>query len=451
VTCEEAIRAIEAMIDREINDDERMQLEAHLAGCESCRRETDERRAFSDRIGRDLNDAFPPAPSSARRVIIRPRRFPWVRAAAVILVGFAVGYVGSSTGFFRPASAEARDVAKLSALKDAYQDRSRELADRVEREATALDTRAALAPDGPRRDAVALCVMKIAHGMAGADALDLPSEPEQRTRMVAAYMSAPTLARRGLAVQALRKLPATDLPLVKRQIANLNGTNRTFTELYVLSFNSSTEPLVVMDLNGGDLRFTQFANATVRVEAKQAGATPAAAPRVYEGVNMLEFRARYPQISQALELKGIDENFSVAGVTQRAPAVQGRPVAYVPAVVWNAQDKESGRIVEALSVHAIMAECARAGGSVDEAERRGREVMRRVHEVSPASAAAVTPDPDRVRYHLTRVRKLDSAGLALTRERLHDDVAALERRVVEWQGRLECLLKAAVTLDYQPK
>ena len=451
MTCDEAIRAIEAMIDREIDDDERMQLEAHLAGCESCRHETEERRAFSDRIGRDLNDAFPPSSLSAPRVVIRPRRFPWVRAAAVILVGFAVGYVGSSTGFFRPASAEAREVAKLSALKDAYQDRSRELADRVEREATALDTRAALAPDGPRRDAVALCVMKIAQGMAGADSLELPSEPEKRTRMVAEYMSASTLARRGLGVQALSKLPATDLPLVKRQIANLNGTNRTFTELYVLSFSTPTDPVVVMDLNGGELRFTQLANARVRVEVKQAGATPNTAPQVCEGVNMLEFRARYPKLSKELDLKGIDGNFSVAGVTQRAPSVESRPVAFMPAVVWNAQERESGRIVEALSVHAIMAECARAGGSVEESERRGRDMMRRVHEASPLAATVVTPDPERVNYHLTRVRKLDSAGLALTRERLHDDVAALERRVVEWQDRLECLLKAAVTLDYQPR
>ncbi|HZL73176.1 MAG TPA: zf-HC2 domain-containing protein [Planctomycetota bacterium] len=451
MTCDEAIRAIEAMIDREIDDDERMQLEAHLAGCETCRRETEERRAFSDRIGRDLNDAFPPSTRATPRIVIRPRRSNWVRAAAVILVGFAVGYVGSSTGVFRPASAEAREVAKLSALKDAYQDRSRELADRVEREATALDTRAAQAPDGPRRDAVALCVMKIANGMAGADALELPPEPEKRARKVAEYMSTPSLARRGLAVQALRTLPATDMPLVERQIVNLKGTNRTFTELYVLSFKSPTEPVVVMELNGGDLRFTQLANATLRVEAKTNSATAAAAPRIYEGVNVLEFRSRHPDISRLLDLKGSDGNFSVAGVTQRATAVQCRPVAYMPAVVWSVQDRESGRIVEALSVHAVMAECARAGGTVEEAERQGLDVMRRVQEVSATAYASVTPDPERVRYHLTRVRNLDSAGLALTRERLHDDVAALERRVVEWQGRLECLHKAAVTLDYQPK
>src|SRR5688572_21615019 len=152
VTCDEAVRAIEAMLDREIEDDERLQLEAHLAGCEACRRETDERRAFSERLGRDLQEAFRPPAAVERRIVFRPRRFPWIRAAAVVLVGVAVGYIGSASGFFSPATAEAREVAKLSALKDAYETRDRELALRVEREATILDRRAAQTPDGPRRD-----------------------------------------------------------------------------------------------------------------------------------------------------------------------------------------------------------------------------------------------------------------------------------------------------------
>ena len=79
MTCDEAVRAIEAMLDREIDDDERMQLEAHLAECETCRRETEDRRAFPDRIGRDLNDAFPPSTRATPRIVIRPRRSNWVR------------------------------------------------------------------------------------------------------------------------------------------------------------------------------------------------------------------------------------------------------------------------------------------------------------------------------------------------------------------------------------
>jgi len=448
VTCDEAIRAIEAMIDREIDDDERMQLEAHLAGCESCRRETEERRAFSDRVARDLNDAFPPSAQAAPRVIIRPRRFPWVRAAAVVLVGITVGYAGSASGFFRPATAEAREVADLSALKEAYEHRDQELTARLGQDAALLDRAVARAPEGPRRDLGALYVMHAASKLAGNETLALPQDPQARARTVASWLSSKDPALRGQAVLALRRLAAADVIHLENQIVNLKGADRTFAELYVRSVQAPAEPAidVVVESEGRTLRVVQLQDAHIRVEA-----TGAAAPKVYEGCNLLDFQARNPAIALQLKLRGVDGNFTVVGVQQVAPGVESRPAAYVPAVVWNAPAADSGGLVEALCAQAVLAECARAGRSVEESERRAMEVLQRVHAAPTDAKTSVRPDAARARRFLVEVRRLDAARLALARERLNDDVAELEKRVMETERRIDCVRKALITLEYQGK
>lgn len=445
MTCDEAIRAIEAMIDREIDDGERMQLEAHLAECESCRRETEERRAFSDRIGRDLDEAFPSSNPATPRIVFRPRRSAWIRWAAVVLVGFAIGYGGASSGFFKPATAEAREVADLSALKDAYESRDRELSARLVRDAGRLDLAVAGAPESTARDVGALCIMRVATGFAGNEPISLPPETDRRVHYVVQQLSSKDWPSRGRAVYALRALPAGDVGRIESQLGKLKGSDRTFTELWVRSMKSPTDPAVdfTVESGGKQLRFVQLANANVRVEAP--GAT---LPKVYESRNLLEFRAAYPELAEQLRLKGVDGNFTVAGVHQMAPAVESRPTAYVPAVVWSAPGTESGQFMEALSVQAVMSDCARAGRTLEETEQKGLEVMRRVHQVSSSVKTAVHADPAQVRRHLAALRGFDRARLTVTRERLHDDVAVLERRVADMERRIEWVLKALATLEY---
>lgn len=249
----------------------------------------------------------------------------------------------------------------------------------------------------------------------------------------------------------MRRLPATDAPHVKEQIANLDGANRTFAELYVLALQSPSEPAVTVELENGKCRFVQLQNARVRLEAAQDSSSGAAPMKVYEADNVLQFRAAYPLLASQIQLRGTDGKFTVGGVSCTAPTVVGRPAAFVPAVVWNTQDGDSARIVDALTVHAVMADCTRSGGTVDEAESRGKEVMRRVQQAVKEAYGAVQADPAQERVYLTRVRKLDTTRLALERERLHDEVAELERRVIELQQRLESLRKATVALDYNPK
>ncbi len=449
MTCDEAVRAIEAMLDREIDDDERMQLEAHLAGCESCRRETEERRAFSDRIGRDLNEALRLAPGGTRRIVIRPRRFPWVRAAAVIVVGIAIGYAGSAGGLFRAATAEAREVANLSALKDAYTDRDQELVAKLEMEAADLDRRAGRAPESAARDLTSLAVMQAAQGLAAAEPMVLPPEPEMRARHVARQLSSPSLSQRGRAVNAMRNLPAGDAVHLERQIGHLNGTNRTFTELVVLASRAPSEKPAVdqtIETNKGSLRFVQYPDARVRFEA--LGTSPT---QVYQAVNVAGFRTVHPEVAKKIGLKGVDGDFTVYGVHHKAPVVDSRPTVYVPVVMLDVPAAESAGMVEVMSAQAVMVDYARAGRSLDETERKGREVLRRVHATASASPTAVRADPARVRHHLSDCRALDAARLALARESLRDELAALEKRVAELERRLECLRKAAITLEYLPR
>lgn len=445
MTCEEAIRSIEAMLDREIDDDERMQLEAHLAGCESCRRETDERRAFSDRLGRDLNDAFPLPPPAAPRVVFRSRKLPWVRWAAVVIVGIGVGYVGASTGIFAPASAEAREVAKLSATKEALEVSNEELAARLQQDASLLDKVVSRTPDGTVKDVGVLAYWHAAAALAGDEAIDLPQEPEQRVQYVCRQLSQKDWSKRGRAVYALRQLPSTDAPLVENQIINLEGPERTYAELWVRAAQAATEPAIsmVVEREGRTLRVTQHRDARVCVEASGAPQ-----PRVYEAPNLMEFRRQHPAVARELQMKGVDGRFCVAGVQQSAPAVETRPIAYVPAVVGSDPSGRPARYMEALAVQAVMADCARAGRSLDEAEKRGLYVLSLVHKVSEAPRAAVQADPARVKRHLATVRGQDRARLTLTREQLNDEILRLERRLQDMQQRLESVRTALVALEY---
>ena len=445
MTCHDAIRAIDAMLDGEIGDDERMELDAHLGGCEACRLETEERRAFSDRLGRGLREGFPASAPGGRSVIFRKSRFPWIRAAAVILAGIAIGFVGARGGLFDPASAEARQVANLSALKSAYERRDHELAANLEQEAGNLDRKVSLAPDGALRDAGAICVMNAAAGLAGDVPPVLPAHPARRAREVAHLLSSPQWAHRGQGVKALRQFAPGDAQHVESQIVNLKGTSRTFTELWVRSVRAPSEPPinVTVEANGVAMHFVQHLDGRVRVEAGSE-----AARAVYEGLNLWDFRVRHPKIASLLRLQGVDGDFSLAGVHQTAPEIEGRPTVFMPVVVWETPGSESEDCMEALGGFAVMAELTRAGVSVKESEKQARQAMREIQEMAPPGPPEVHADPELVQVFLADVREHDLEWLALERERLNDELAALEKRVLEKQRRLARVRQAAKTLNY---
>jgi hypothetical protein len=104
--------------------------------------------------------------------------------------------------------------------------------------------------------------------------------------------------------------------------------------------------------------------------------------------------------------------------------------------------------MEALTVQAVMTDCALAGRSLDEAEKRGLAVLQLVHRVSEAPRPAVQVDPARIKRHLAVVRDQNRARLTVTREQLNEEVMRLERRLQDMQQRLDGVRKALVALEY---
>lgn len=444
MTCDEAIRAIDAMLDGEVDEGERFALEAHLGSCEGCRRETKDRFEFSDRLGRALHEAFGSVVPAARRVE-KPRKWgTWSRIAAVLLTGVIVGYAGTSLGVFRAAPAEARSVAALMATRDALAQRALDLDVQLDTEVRDLDHTVSRTDEGAARDVAALTVTGLAARNAAPEPVPLPMDPKDRRRVLASKLSAPNWRDRGAAVWAVRELSAQDAALLRDQIVPLDGSNRCFVELVVLAAEGGGNPAldVAIESKGAAVRFVQYPDARIRVQRAGRGGQ-----EVFEAANLSDFQARHPQLVVDLGIEGVDGDVVVAGVRQKGGKVAARPLRYVPTMVWNRNGATPDRIVETLAYESVLADLSRAGVAVEEATRRAEAAMWKVRKMEAAPPTPVRPDPRRTERHLAVVKKLDPGTLALELERIQDDLATLERRCEEVARQISCVRKARATID----
>ncbi len=91
MSCPDAEKLISARLDRELSTIETAELDAHLAGCEACRRAAGEYAALVD----ELESAFRAEPLATPAPRARPRpRIPWLRLAAAVLL-VAGGILGA--------------------------------------------------------------------------------------------------------------------------------------------------------------------------------------------------------------------------------------------------------------------------------------------------------------------------------------------------------------------
>ena len=444
MTCDEAIRAIDAMLDGEIDEGERFTLEAHLGSCEACRREVDERRAFSDRIGRELHEAIGAFAPVAHRVE-RPRKWgTWTRIAAVLLTGVIVGYAGTSLGVFRPTPAEALSVATLRAHRDAYHQRAQDLDQRLDVEVQALDRMVDLAQEGPARDVGALAVARTAAQCAPSEPMRLPDDPLQRRRYIAQKLNSPNWRDRGSAVWAVREMGPQEAALLRDQLVPMGGSNRCFAELVVLSAEGAGKPAldVVIEAQGSAVRFIQFSDARIRLERAANGRQD-----VLVAANLLDLQTRHPQVTGDLGIQGTDGDVIVAGVRQKGGKVEARPLRYVPAMVWSRAGATPDRVVEQLAYESVLADLSQAGVAVEEATRRAQEAMVNVRKADDVPASPVRPDPRQTERHLAVLKSMDRANLRLELERIQDDLATLELRCQEMGRQLAMIRKARVTLE----
>ena len=444
MTCDEAIRAIDAMLDGEIESGERFALEAHLGSCEACRREVDERRAFSDRLGRELHEAVASFPPAARRVNSPRRLGTWTRIAAVLLTGVVVGYAGTSLGVFRSAPAEALSVARLQAHRDAYRQRAEELDKRLDVEVQALDHMVGRAEEGPARDVGALAVARAAAQCGSPEPMVLPSDPYLRRRSIAQKLASPHWRDRGAAVWAVREMSAKEAALLREQLVPMGGSNRCFAEMVVLSAEGTGKPAldVVIEGQGSAVRFIQFSDARIRLECAANGRQD-----VLEAANLFDLQARHPQVAGDLGIQGTDGDVIVAGVRQTSGKVEARPLRYVPALVWTRAGAIPERVVEQMTFESVLADLGRSGVAVEEATRRAHEAIQKVRKADDVPAMPVQPDPRQTERHLAAMKSMDRAHLRLELERIQDDLATLELRCQEMARQLAMVRKARVTLE----
>lgn len=118
--CDELKDLLALYAGGEVSDNERIAVDAHLSGCAACARELAEFRDVRGMLG-GLRDGEPPPgrleaiwPAVAAGIApVRPSRASWfdwgVRAAAVLVIGVALGHSASQLAGRRPEAPLTRD------------------------------------------------------------------------------------------------------------------------------------------------------------------------------------------------------------------------------------------------------------------------------------------------------------------------------------------------------
>jgi anti-sigma factor RsiW len=199
MTCAELDARIDALRDGELAEDERAELEAHLAGCAACTALHADLVALRERARRAPAD-IPPPPAvwaAVSRAALRrppapfavrssPVKFtPWgLAAAAALLVALSSAvtvWVLRDSGEQRAASTEQPNLApRLAALEADYQRATAELV-------RALEAEAALTPSVREALGRHLAVVDAAISEARASALERPTDADAGGMLLAAY------------------------------------------------------------------------------------------------------------------------------------------------------------------------------------------------------------------------------------------------------------------------
>jgi hypothetical protein len=125
MTCLEARAAIDARLDGELLPEEAPALEAHLASCAACARESEDRRSFSDAVARSFRAGLEGVESSrderlraVERMAAAARRRSLVpgRVAAAAVLAIAVGVVAWALSA-RPSAEQIALAEKLRATR----------------------------------------------------------------------------------------------------------------------------------------------------------------------------------------------------------------------------------------------------------------------------------------------------------------------------------------------
>ncbi len=455
MNCRDAVRTIEARLDGAAEEAERRDLEGHLAECPACRRELDERRAFADQVGRSIYHslrAVVPMPGLKQDCLRalddqaapprRTLRLPWkpfagaaALAAGVLVVLFAGGFLESAP------SAEARELAERRARRDRLAAEVVRCADEVRGAATRLDAKVDAAPAGAVRDAASIWLASTAARLAAAGPEAVPEDPRARVGALSRQLSDRDLGVRGRAVWGFQQLGRPHAPALREAVAGMEGAPRAFAELVLQSIEPEDRPAidVTVSVDEIEVQVLQFGDGRVKLLHRSGGETQA-----LEARSIAEFRAQHPKLAGQLAIVGVDGDFSVAGLRQRAPA-RPRPVMYLEEAVWGpVTARQEGTFLK-LASESLVLDYLRDGAAPTEAEQRAVAVLRQLGSSGPAPVP--TPEAAHVKRLAAELKRLDAAALALERRRVDDELPILEGRWRELVRQLDTLRKAEATLD----
>jgi hypothetical protein len=272
MSCAEIRTALDALADGELDAAEERAARTHLAACAACARELEERRAFSESLGRSLERALDGVESSAadrgravgRMAAAARRRAPLLpRVAAVAAVGVAVGLVAWALAS-RP-TPEQRDVARRLGEAEARDLQVRALREQASRELDFVREAVARGPaDHPA--AVALNV-----GLSALEDRLEPDAPRASLGQLVADTASPDPACRASAQKALWRLGAESLEefgqaVLRAEKADWMFVTRVLNDLKGRArADASRQVAVSQVVNGESVVVSQGPDGRVRV------------------------------------------------------------------------------------------------------------------------------------------------------------------------------------------
>jgi hypothetical protein len=279
MNCREALLDIDALVDGELAD--RRALDAHLAACAVCAHELESRRAFSDDLRnqfRPMRDLTAPAADKAAlvdRLAARPRTsMLWLRAAAIVIVGLSIGFLGVTLNRRTPdapPNPAAVQLAEVSALENQAKLR------RVALKNEADELKHQVARNGGTEEAgraLSFLIMNINRELAGDQTVDIEIQGDAREQVDRAVELIVKSDPRG--VFALRKLGSDHLVYLKDAEKRLDGGDYHILKMKIESMSGSTavsvpagaEPCIniVQSIGNRSVKFQQYPNAVVVLE-----------------------------------------------------------------------------------------------------------------------------------------------------------------------------------------
>lgn len=439
MNCRDAMERMDARLDGELADGR--DLDAHVAACATCAAELESRRAFSEQLRREFDDALAevaPAPGEKEACTRRlaeasTRRLTFLtRLAAVVAIGVSVGLIAYAFGLFGGPSPAEREAAAISVSRE--QALLKWLESRREallRDVRDLDHRL------PRNhgtqhfgQVVGPFLGRVESAVAGEPIpIDLSADPETDVLAIVQAAESGDPRRRAGAWFALRQLDRAHAPFLLRMQPKLDGVEYHLFQaaaqnLAGVIFVPDEQPSLEIHQDDGRhaLRLRQYPNATIELEIDGAQIVAA---------DMEQLLQSHPDVCRDFQISGQDGEVRVGSAVSKAIAIRPSVLRMTRRYFLSEDDDWLEVVPDAdraftVVVTSRLGDESRAMDLVREVEMSTRRIVRpRDREAALADAQKLL---DRT---LDSVRRLNARELERVRLDAERRAADLERRLEE--------------------